>query len=160
MFTLAFGSEFLIWFSTMETVLCTVKGKMRLDMEHPWANPLFMVWVMISPLSSLHVSSCPNLKRTAHHFHTFLSRASISLWMAPHQHWPWQRLGGWRRGPRQFCGAALGLVSSHSKLVWASHAAHFLGEEFGSGLADYPPGDLSDGEGPPGPVALCVLGSG
>ena len=40
MFTLAFGSAFLIWFSTVETVLCTVKGKMRLDMGHPWARPL------------------------------------------------------------------------------------------------------------------------
>ena len=89
MFTLAFGSEFLMWFSTMETVLCTVKGKMRLDMGQPWASPLFMVWVMISPLSSLHVSSCPALKRTAHHFHTFLSKASISLWMAPHSTAPW-----------------------------------------------------------------------
>ena len=43
MFTLAFGSEFLIWFSTMETVLCAVKVKMRLDMVQPWASPLFMV---------------------------------------------------------------------------------------------------------------------
>ena len=72
-FTLAFGSEFLIWFSTMETDLCTVKGKMRLDMGQPWASPLFMVWVMKSPSSSLHLSSCPALKRTAHHFpHVFV----------------------------------------------------------------------------------------
>ena len=27
-----------IWFSTVDTVLCTVRGMMRLDMEHPWAN--------------------------------------------------------------------------------------------------------------------------
>ena len=32
---------------------------MRLDMGIPGPDPLFMVWVMISPLSSLHVSSCP-----------------------------------------------------------------------------------------------------
>ena len=31
--------------------------------------------------------------------------------------------------------------------MWARHAAHFLGEEFGSGLADQPPDDLSDGKG-------------
>ena len=29
----------------------------------------------------------------------------------------------------------------------AGHAAHFLGEELGSGLTDKPPDDLSDGEG-------------
>ena len=49
----------------------------------PGPDPFSWLWVMISPLSSLHVSSCPALKRTAHHFHMFLSRASISLWMAP-----------------------------------------------------------------------------
>ena len=48
MFTLAFGSEFLIGFSKVETVLCAVRGKMRLDMVQPWARPLFIVWVMIS----------------------------------------------------------------------------------------------------------------
>ena len=63
-----------------------------------------------------------------------------------HRHWPWRRLGGWRRGPRRFCGEALGLVSSPRQLVWAGNAAHFLGEELGSGLADQPPGDLPDGE--------------
>ena len=35
----------------------------------------------------------------------------------------------------------------HSKLVRAGNAAHFLGEEFGSGLADQLPDDLSDGKG-------------
>ena len=42
MFTLAFGSAFLIWFSTVDTVLCTVNGKMRLDIGHHWSNSLFM----------------------------------------------------------------------------------------------------------------------
>ena len=44
---------------------------------------LFMVWVMISPLSSLHVSSCPALKSTAHHFHTFLSEETSLLMTCP-----------------------------------------------------------------------------
>ena len=35
----------------------------------------------------------------------------------------------------------------NSKLVWAGNAAHFLGDEFGSGLVDQPPDDLSDGKG-------------
>ena len=128
MFTLAFGSEFLIWFSTMETVLYTVKGKMRLDMVQPWARPLFMVWVTISQLSSLHVSSCPALKRTAHHFHTFLSRASISHWMAS----PLNRTVGIFHidtahgsvsvdgdvGRDDFVEWLWALFHSHSKLVW------------------------------------------
>ena len=39
------------------------------------------------------------------------------------------------------------LFRPHGKLVWASHAAHFLGEKFGSGLADWTSDDLSDGKG-------------
>ena len=41
MFTLAFGSAVLIWSSTVDTVLCTVNGKMILDIKHPWTTPLF-----------------------------------------------------------------------------------------------------------------------
>ena len=39
------------------------------------------------------------------------------------------------------------LFHPNSKLVRAGNAAHFLGEKFGSGLADQPPDDLSDGKG-------------
>ena len=77
-------------------------------MGHPWARPLLMVWVMISPLSSLHVSSCPTLKRTAHHFHTFLSKASISLWMAPHSTAPWA-----------FVTSTLAMAASRWMATWA-----------------------------------------
>ena len=77
-------------------------------MGQPWASPLFMVWVMISPLSSLHVSSCPALKRTAHHFHMFLSRASISLWMAPHSTAPWA-----------FFTSTLAIAASRWMATWA-----------------------------------------
>ena len=44
------------------------------------------------------------------------------------------------------------LFHPNGKLVRAGNAAHFLGEEFGSGLADQPPGDLSNGEGADFPV--------
>ena len=39
------------------------------------------------------------------------------------------------------------LFLPNGKLVRAGNAAHFLGEKFGSGLADQPPDDLSDGKG-------------
>ena len=39
------------------------------------------------------------------------------------------------------------LFRPNGKLVRADDAAHILGEEFGSGLADQPPDDLSDGKG-------------
>ena len=77
-------------------------------MGHPWARPLLMVWVMISPLSSLHVSSCPALKRTVDHFHTSLSRASISLWMAPYSTAPWA-----------FFTSTLAMAASRWMATWA-----------------------------------------
>ena len=121
----------------------------------PWATHLFMVWVMISPLSSLHVSSCPALKRTAHHFHISLCKDSISLWMALHSTAPGifhinaghgVSVDG-DVGRDSFVEQLWALFHPNSKLVQAGNAAHFLGEEFGSGLADQPPDDLSDGEG-------------
>ena len=39
------------------------------------------------------------------------------------------------------------LFSSQRQTGAAGDAAHFLGEEFGTGLADQPPDDLSDGKG-------------
>ena len=95
--------------------------------------------------SSLHVSSCPALKRTAHHFHTFLSRASVSLWMAsPIRPTPWAFFTSTLAmaassvdgdvGRDNFVEQLWALFHPNSKLVRAGNAAHFLGEKFGSGL--------------------------
>ena len=106
-----------------------------------------------SPLSSLHVSSCSALKRTAHHFHILLSRASISFWVAPHSTTPWAffTYGGVSVdgdvGRDDFVQLLWALFHPHSKLVGARHAAHLLGEKLGGGLAYETPDDLSDGEG-------------
>ena len=64
-------------------------------MGHPWARPL-------------HVSSCPTLKRTAHPFHTFLSKASVSLWMATHSTAPWA-----------FFTSTLAMAASRWMATWA-----------------------------------------
>ena len=52
MCTLAFGSEFLIWFSTMETVLCRVKEKMGSTWGNLGQSP-FHGWVVMSPFVEL-----------------------------------------------------------------------------------------------------------
>ena len=75
------GVSHLVFQGGYGSVHC--QGQDELDMGHPWANPLLVGWVVIPPLSRLHVSSCPSLKRTAHHFHMSLSKSSISLFMAP-----------------------------------------------------------------------------
>ena len=48
------------------------------------------------------------------------------------------------------------LLHPNSKLVRAGNAAHFLGEKFGSGLADQPPDDLSMAKGRTPPLGLVA----
>ena len=76
--------------------------------------------------------------------------------MAPHSTAPWafftSTLAGGVSvdgdvGRDDFVEQLWALFHPNSKLVRAGNAAHFLGEKFGSGLADQPPDDLSDGKG-------------
>ena len=157
MFALAFGSAFLIWFSTMETVLCSQGEDEARHGASLGQRPFHGVGDDI-PVVKLARELVHRLEEDGAPLpYVFVKGFHLTLDDPTHSTAPWA-----------FFTSTLAMAASRRIATWAEttlwsssgpcfistanwwgarHAAHLLGEKLGGGIAYESSDDLSDGEG-------------